>query len=168
MKNGRIDMTGQKFGRLTVIEYAYSDKEKKAVWLCRCDCGNTCYARGKSLRTGVKQSCGCYQRERTREASVKHGGCGTKLRNSWKAMKARCYDPNSYGFPWYGGRGITVCDEWLHSFGAFRDWALANGYREGLSIDRIDADGNYEPSNCRWISKSENSGRANRNRKPRN
>lgn len=148
---GKIkDISGRKFGRLTVIKYAYTDKRHTAIWLCKCDCGNIKEVRGDNLRNGTIQSCGCLQNDRRKEACIKHGQSRTKLYKVYHSMKGRCYNKNNREYHNYGGRGIVVCDEWLSSYETFYNWAINNNYQECLSIDRIDADGNYEPSNCRW------------------
>lgn len=107
------------------------------------------------LFSGAMVSCGCHKHqaigERARSLFHKHGGTGTKIYYIHAQMKNRCFNPKARSYPPYGGRGITVCQEWKDSFVAFREWALSNGYEEGLSIDRIENDGNYEPGNCRWI-----------------
>jgi len=146
-----IDLTGQKFARLTVLGQATVKKDNKACWHCLCDCGNEIVAVGKSLRTGNTRSCGCYRNDRQKEANKTHGMTHTKLYKRWKAMKDRCYNPNDKGYVNYGSRGIMVCDEWRNDFQAFYDWAMANGYSEELEIDRENNDDNYEPNNCRWI-----------------
>jgi hypothetical protein len=102
------------------------------------------------LKNGHSKSCGCFSRDASRERGLKHGMCETKLYEVWCAMKQRCCNPNDKSFPYYGGRGIRVCDEWLNDFQVFYRWAIASGYQENLSIDRIDVDGNYCPDNCRW------------------
>lgn len=148
-----IDLTGQRFGRLVVVCRAGSDSKKNAVWRCRCDCGTEKIINGSSLRNGRTKSCGCYNDEIRADGCRKratHGMKGTRLYKTWQNMKSRCYREKDISYPNYGGRGIKVCDEWLHSFEAFRDWALANGYRDNLTIDRKNPNGNYEPSNCRW------------------
>lgn len=150
-----IDLTGQRFGRLTVIERAGSDKSGTPIWLCRCDCGAETKVRSNSLRSGSSRSCGCYHREVTEARSLKHGGKHTRLYNVWRAMRQRCGNPKNTRYKHYGERGIRVCPEWEHDFAAFRDWALSHGYADDLSIDRIDVNGNYEPSNCRWATAKE-------------
>ena len=149
-----IDLTGKRFGRLLVVEKSES-KNGYAAWLCRCDCGNEKIISGNELRKGKAKSCGCLRKEVATKTFIKHGKTNTLLYEVWKSMKARCNNLNNKRYSSYGGRGITVCDEWRESFQAFYDWAMINGYREGLSIDRIDNDGNYEPSNCRWATASE-------------
>ena len=139
-----IDLTGQRFGSLVVLEHVGRGK-----WKCRCDCGNECVKHSTLLRNGVSNNCGCMTGKKISANDTKHGGCGTKLYQVWKSMRQRCTNPNNKDYPDYGGKGITVCDEW-QDFGVFRDWALMNGYREGLSIDRIDTTEGYSPSNCRW------------------
>lgn len=146
-----IDICGQRFGRLVVINYSHSNKHRKSFWLCKCDCGNIKILRGNDLKSGKIQSCGCYNSERTISFNTTHGLSGTRLYRIWKNIKMRCLDPNKPDYKYYGGRGIKICDEWINNFKSFYDWAMSNGYKEALTIDRRENDGNYEPSNCRWV-----------------
>lgn len=164
-----IDLTGQKFGRLTVLKraenYISPNGGKRAQWLCKCECGKEVVVLGNNLRKGLTRSCGCFQKERLSEISTVHKATGIRLHNEWRAMKARCNIPSCSNYEYYGGRGIKVCDEWINDFEAFKQWAIKNGYADKLTIDRIDVNGDYCPENCRWISFQENCW--NRDKKPR-
>ena len=148
------DLTGQKFNRLTVIQYL-----SKSKWQCKCDCGNIVEVQGGHLKNGHTKSCGCYNNECRSSRMIQqhfiHGKSNTKIYKVLKEIKYRCYSKNHRLYKYYGARGIVVCDEWKRDFEAFYNWAMDNGYKEGLTIDRIDANGNYEPSNCRWITNEE-------------
>ena len=147
-----IDLTGQKFGRLTIIKVSHRDKNRQYHWVCKCKCGNEKIVLGNCLKNGTTRSCGCYNQEKRIERMTKHGKTDTRLFIIWRNMKNRCYNPKNNAYKSYGNRGITVCNEW-QEFKPFYDWAINNGYTDDLTIDRIDVNGNYEPSNCRWVDK---------------
>ena len=156
MRWKRNDLTGQRFGRLVVIEESPVRKRGAIHWVCKCDCGNiTRPLRGDQLTTGNTRSCGCLHNEDFSRRNTTHGLHKTRLYGTYQGMKQRCFNPNDCNYKRYGARGITVCEEWRNDFKAFYDWAIANGYRDDLSIDRIDVNGNYEPSNCRWATMKE-------------
>ena len=146
------DLSGHKFGRLTVM-YRSDNRCKQTYWHCKCECGKEIDVYAQHLLTGKNISCGCVSLERIRELNKTHGLSNTRLYDIWCGMKARCFNEKSKSYSIYGGRGITVCNEWKEDFISFYEWSLANGYSDDLSIDRIDADGDYEPSNCRWTDK---------------
>lgn len=152
-KSYREDLTGQRFGRLTVIEFVPNNKPN-SYWKCRCDCGRMVIINAGELKRGSTNSCGCLRRERAiilnKTQNRIHGLYKTKLYRKWEKMKTRCYNKNNNFYKDYGGRGITVCEEWKNDFKAFYDWSLEHGYKEGLSIDRIDVNGDYCPANCRF------------------
>lgn len=156
------DLTGQKFGRLLVIGNRQF-KNSRVTWDCICDCGTFRTVRDESLINGITVSCGCYQKERSRQAITTHGKSKTRLFSIWQNVKRRCYNPNFKHFHYYGGRGISMCDEWRNDFNSFYKWSTSNGYDSHLTLDRINSNGNYEPNNCRWLTRKEQSNNTRRN-----
>lgn len=151
------DLTGQRFGRLIVVELVGKDKEHRALWRCQCDCGNECIKSSKHLTPNGTKSCGCLISEVTIARSTTHEMSYTKIHQTWARMKQRCFDLNFIGYEYYGGRGITVCEEWCNDFQAFFDYVskLEHFGEEGYSLDRINVNGNYEPGNVRWATAKE-------------
>lgn len=150
------DIINKRFGKLTVVRFLGKKEIKnksRYFYECKCDCGNIVIRERTNLNSNRMCSCGCYRKIQNK----KHGlwSYDNKLYAVWQTMKARCLRKTNEKYKDYGGRGITICDEWKNDFVAFNNWALANGYKEGLSIDRIDNNGNYEPCNCRWITNAE-------------
>lgn len=143
-----VDMTGQRFARLTVLARAESTPNKSARWLCRCDCGAEVTVAGQHLRSGNTKSCGCQRADSARDRSTKHGMANSLAYKRWESIKQRCFNPNNPSYKNYGGRGITMCDEWAVSFEAF--FAAVGEAPAGMTLDRIDNDGNYEPGNVHW------------------
>lgn len=158
-----IDLTGKKYGRLTVVKRAGS-QGKNTTWLCICDCGTECIVQSSNLKNQKNISCGCNRRQLASKKFKTHGMAKTRLYREWRRMKERCLLQTKEGYERYGGRGITVCAEWSESFEAFRDWAMANGYRDDLTLDRKDNDGPYCPENCRWITNAEQQSNKSNNR----
>lgn len=150
------DLSGKRFGRLTVMEkadyYIFSSGEQKIRWKCVCDCGNEVTVFASCLKKGTTKSCGCLQKELLSKRSKTHGKTNTRLYNVYCGMKYRCYNEKCLEYESYGGRRICICDEWKNDFQIFYDWAISNGYKEGLTIERKNVNGNYEPLNCTWIS----------------
>lgn len=145
------DLSGKKFGRLTVISMNHDTKDKRVRWNCICDCGNKAVVRACNLKSGEVKSCGCLANANNKT----HGMSKTRLYTEWANMKYRCYYSRNSSFENYGGRGIKVCNEWKDNFQAFYDWAMENGYKDNLTIERKDTNGDYCPENCCWIPASE-------------
>lgn len=147
-----IDITGKKYNKLTVISF-YDIKDKKSRWLCECDCGKQKIIYAKDLKSNNTKSCGCLRNIKKYDDKTKN--FIKRLQYIFYHMKQRCYDKNNAGYKYYGNKGITICDEWLKDINNFYNWAINNGYQENLTIERINVNGNYEPNNCRWITKTE-------------
>lgn len=172
------DFAGKVFGRLTVLERVGTKKDGHSVWKCRCSCGSIVEVASNALTTGNTQSCGCLKKEQTslvgqrtgllnvekaqvaaKIANITHGESKTRLYRIWQMMHQRCENPHQgTGYQHYGAKGISVCRGWS-TYEPFRDWALQNGYRDDLTIDRKLVSDGYNPDNCRWIPASENTAR---------
>ena len=154
-------VNGEKFGRLTIVaKQAGKSADGRTLYLCKCECGNTLLVPANRLKNGNTKSCGCLKRDKGIEANTTHGLSKTRLYRIWGSMIDRCERKGCERYSRYGGRGITVCKEWRNNFQAFYDWAMANGYNPNAkfgecTIDRINTDGNYEPSNCKWVTNKE-------------
>lgn len=163
------DLTGMEFGRLTVLEFSHKNERRESYWVCQCNCKDKTIKviKGRYLKNGNTKSCGCLRREHALEVIKQNTKCSIRgismsnklpykkeLKNVWNNIKYRCNNPKDKHYEWYGEKGVRVCDEWLDTrlgFFNFYNWALSNGYEEGLSIDRLEVEGNYEPDNCEWV-----------------
>lgn len=147
----KTDLIGLTFGELTAIEYSHTDKNYRSYWLCRCSCGKEKIILRHSLMSGRSKSCG----HTIKYNSTKHNSSYKRLYNIWRCMKQRCNNKNNTNYYNYGGRGISTCNDWSKSFKTFEEWAINNGYKDTLTIDRINTNGNYEPNNCKWSTRKE-------------
>lgn len=144
----KTNLIGQKFGMLTVYEFAGKNKHNKFLWKCTCECGGETVVTTGNLNSGNSKSCGCEKYKGNRRT---HGMSDSRIYTIWSSMKGRCLNEKDAHYSDYGGRGITINEEWVNSFAKFYEWSVENGYTDDLTIDRINVNGNYEQSNCRWI-----------------
>lgn len=149
------DLSGRKFEKLKVIKRVENSKGGATRWLCECECGKEKIAYASDLKSGHTKSCGCHKIKCLLNSVNFHGKRHTRLYTTWSNMKQRCYNQNSERYKDYGGRGITVCEEWIHDFMSFYIWAIQNGYAENFTLDRKDNDKGYSPDNCRWATYKE-------------
>lgn len=150
-----IDLTDQRFGRLTALKPTEKRQRGSVVWRCLCDCGNKCLVSAGLLKDENTKSCGCLNKELTIKRNTKHGYRYHPLYAVWRSMIARCENKHSKAFKHYGHRNIQVCDEWRNDAKAFIEWALTNGWKKGLTIERQNNDGPYSPKNCHFITQFE-------------
>lgn len=154
--NGFNNLTGRDFGRLTVLGLSAKKVGRKSYWVCQCSCGNKKIVRSDLLIGGKVRSCGCLKKEqdninldRTTHGQTTQGY--SRLWGIWEGMKKRCSNPKDTNYMKYGARGIKVCKEWQHSFEAFQSWSITHGYKDDLTIERLDVNKGYNPDNCAWI-----------------
>jgi hypothetical protein len=156
----KLDLTGKVFHKLTVLEDTGEVRWKSPLWKCVCECGSTALVTTRELKAGYVKSCGCLKYKSNPKYKE-------DLYKEWRYMKGRCTtNQNSEFYKYYAGRGVRVCEEWIDDYEAFREWSLANNYKEGLELDRYpDRDGDYSPTNCRWVPHKENMRNTRRNRR---
>ncbi|MEG0359729.1 MAG: hypothetical protein RR598_10730 [Anaerorhabdus sp.] len=145
---------GKKINKLTILSFEKTNGNTYAF--CRCDCGGEKRIIYSNIRKGLTTSCGCHQINRIKEVCVTHGKSKSRIHKEWRSIKYRIKNKSASDYEYYGGKNISMCDEWESNFESFYEWSISNGYNDTLTIDRIDNNGNYEPSNCRWISHQKN------------
>jgi hypothetical protein len=165
----KIDLVGQQFGKLTVINKSYKRLYNRISWVCLCSCGKEKIATGNDLKMGKVSTCGnssciIYNTKPAHDAKITHGMSRSRLYRIFRGIQQRCHNPRATKYRIYGGRGITICDEWNNDFIGFKNWSINNGYTNNLTIDRINNDGNYEPDNCQWSTRKEQSRNKSSNR----